>query len=200
MDTDTALCVLGEDKGVKLLKEEFYIPYTNYFVAMTAFHPDDPTKLLVIDYKRNRKDPNSPIDIKFPGGTGEWEDTDPFMTLLREGQQEVMGGTPGVTFEKAYPFYRERMIARSLNEDAHIKLCVLVKPSELILPYVFNEGPQTDERERGTNEEISNHRYLSVSILAEKLFFSHRKMLKGLAGILAPYSNEYAMVHMELSK
>ena len=199
MDTKDVFEILLPDYPmVQALKTEFNVPYRNVFTALMALHPDDPTKVLVIDYKRDWK--KSEVDIKFPGGTGDEEDKTPFHTTLREGKGEVLGGTPGAMIEGVFPICKEVKPARSARETDHARYGTVVQTNMLILPYVVREGRHVDERGRVTDEEISNHRYVGVEELTRKIFSGHRGFLRELCWILAPHIPEYGWALQELER
>ncbi|MEK7143211.1 MAG: hypothetical protein AAB756_00090, partial [Patescibacteria group bacterium] len=198
MDTKDVFEILRHNPTVQGLKNEFNVPYRNVFVAIMVLHPDDPTKVLVIDYKRDWK--KSEVDIKFPGGTGEDEDKTPFHTTLREGKAEVLAGTPGAMIEGVFPICKEVKPARSARETDHARYGTVVQTNMLILPYVVREGRHIDERGRWSDEEIGNHRYLPIGVLAGEVFRGHRGFLREICRILAPHILEYGWVFQELGR
>ena len=198
MDTKDVFEILLHNPTVQGLKNEFNVPYRNVFVAIMVLHPDDPTKVLVIDYKRDWE--KSEVDIKFPGGTGSDDDETPFHTLVREGKEEVLGGTKGALIEGIFPVCKEAKPARNAGETDHVRYGVVVQTNALILPYVIHEGRHVDERGRVTDEEISNHRYVGVEELTRKIFSGHRGFLRELCWILAPHIPEYGWALQELER
>lgn len=200
MDTKDVFEILRLNPMVQALKTEFNVPYRNVFTALMALHPDDPTRVLVVDYKRDWQKEPGKVDIKFPGGTGSDDDETPFHTLVREGKEEVLGGTPGALIEGIFPVCKEAKPARNAGETDHVRYGVVVQTNALILPYVIHEGRHVDERGRVTDEEISNHRYVDVVNMAHKIFPGHRGFLRGLCEILAPHITEYGWELQELER
>ena len=201
MDTKEALEILRQNPVVQALKQEFSVPYRNVFVAIMALHPEDPTRILVVDYKPNWQDkPLAAVHIKFPGGTGSVDDDTPFHTLTREGREELTGGTPGALIEGISPVCKEVKSTRSASETDHVRYGVVVQTTAIILPYTVREGRHVDERGRVTDEEISNHRYLDVGELARVIFPTHRGFLRALCKILAPHIPGYGWALQDLDR
>lgn len=200
MDTKDVFEILRHNPTVQELKTEFNAPYRNVFVALMALHPNDPKRVLVVDYKRDWQKKPDEVDIKFPGGSGNIDDETPFHTLVREGKEEILGGTSGALIEEIFPVCKEVKPARNARETDHMRYGTVVQPNMSILPYVVREGRHVDERGRVTDEEVSNHRYVDVEELARKIFFGHRGFLRELCRVLAPHIPEYGWALQELER
>ena len=77
---------------------------------------------------------------------------------------------------------------------------VVVQTTAIILPYTVREGRHVDERGRVTDEEISNHLYVSVENLTHLIFPTHRGFLRALCKTLAPHIPEYGWALQELER
>ena len=178
--------------------------YQNVFVAIMAIHPEDSTKILVVDYKPNWQGQPLVVQIKFPGGTGDVDDDTPFHTLIREGKDELLKGTTGALIEEVFPVHKETIPSRDVGEIDHRKYGVVVQTNTVILSYLIREGRHEYNdrhgRRRVTDEEISNHRYLDVGELARVIFPTHRGFLRALCKILAPHIPEYGWALQDLDR
>lgn len=197
MDTTEIYKILGGMPKVQALKDEFKVSYPNVFVGMTAFHPEDPARVLVVDYYADRFDPETK-QVKFPGGTGKRGDTTVFTTLLREANEEILGGSEGVLIDAFFPVGKQVLHARNATESDHLKYLVVVRTTGIILPYMYEEEEHKDERGRETSEIVCNHRYESVEALTRELFPTHRKMFRELCEFFAPHISEYAFALRDL--
>lgn len=197
MDTTEIYKILGGIPRVQLLKEEFKVSYPNVFVGMTALHPEDPARVLVVDYYADRFDTETK-QVKFPGGTGKRGDTIVFTTLLREANEEILGGSDGVLIDAFFPVAKHLLHARNVGDSDHVKYLVVVRTTGLILPYMYEEDAHTDEYGRETSEIVCNHRYEPVEALTRELFPTHRKMFRELCELLAPHIPEYTFALRDL--
>jgi len=191
MNTRDMLSLLISSDEIALLNKGFSEPYSNCFVGILIPDKQNPTMILVIDQLLDADDPDSETLIKLPGGSGEKEDHDPYMTMMREAKQEVMGGTPGIAFKSVYPIYKKSIRGRDPQKANHEKWCVVVETNKLVAPYVHMEKLHIDERGRRTNEVISNHRYMPVSELARVVFYSHGLMIRRCCELLEDKDPEF---------
>jgi len=198
LDTGQVFEILSGLPIVGELKKKFGSLYPNVFVGIIILHPNDPTRVLVVDYKPDRGRPR--VDIKFPGGTGDANDANPFGTFSRECKAEVLGATPEALVTDIFPICREVRPARSDAESDHIRYAVVARVDVPIVAYTIREGRHEDEKGRISDEEISNHRYVPVDELARKIFPGHRGFLRALCEILAPYIPEYGWALQELDR